>query len=95
MLRDFRVSELRILLKSVIPSIFRNNIILDTCTCDRFLSVITQIYEYKGAIPLDTKQGETQVGYLREWSLTSLAQNVKKFDVLRGRLLGNHNDLVT
>ena len=44
MLSDFRISELRTLFKycSVTPSIFRQKIILDACTCARTLLVITQ-----------------------------------------------------
>ena len=42
MLRDFWTSELRTLLNSVTPSIFRKNLISDACTCDRTLLVITQ-----------------------------------------------------
>ena len=42
MLKDFRISELRTLLNNVTPSIFRKNLILHACTCDRTLSVITQ-----------------------------------------------------
>ena len=41
MLRDFRFSELRTLLNGAIPSILRKNLVLDACTCDRTLSVIT------------------------------------------------------
>ena len=41
-LRDFRISELRTLLNSVTPSIFRKNLISDACTCDRSPSVIIQ-----------------------------------------------------
>ena len=41
MLRDFQISELRTLLNSVTPSMFRKNLILDACTCDRTRLVIT------------------------------------------------------
>ena len=42
MLRDFRISELRILLNSVTLSIFCKNLISDASTCDRTLLVITR-----------------------------------------------------
>ena len=59
MLRDFRISELRILLNSVTHSILRKNLISDACTCDRILSVIIQAWPYvrmgtKTALKIDS-----------------------------------------